>query len=381
LDGFGLAYPVLTCGFWISTEPETQPMKTAELALNQENFLVIDSQGAILEATAPGSDALGWTREELVAKSVNDLFEYGADLLLSHLEPLQAAGAGANFSVSALIRKSDLSHVPATAIVRALAEAGRFGVGFEDLPVATEIKAVGVSEIPTREILAAAMPPLFPETESLDVAESNPARSIRVAPSGPAPTSAASEKHEASATNGEGPRFRNVYLAGAQRPAPPGSALSEMTAQLEAERKERRRLEARALSLNDQLQQLHGQLKSSLESENIYQKRVADCEESVRKAELAKSENETAMREEREKRERVERESADFSAAQIEAEAERKSWEQRWLAKIESSLGALQESDTRLAKEIETRREIAQSLAALKGEFVARSSGEKQSAA
>jgi len=57
----------------------------------------------------------------------------------------------------------------------------------------------------------------------------------------------------------------------------PVNGKDDISAQLETERQERRRLEARVVSLNDQLQQLHVQLKSNLESESIYQRELVNA--------------------------------------------------------------------------------------------------------
>src|SRR5207237_240240 len=137
-----------------------------------------------------------------------------------------------------------------------------------------------------------------------------------------------------------------------------------------------RRLEARVVSLNDQLQQLHVQLKSNLESESIYHKRVSECEEELARAEETKAAAESALREEEQRLERLEQEFAEAKADHARREEERKSSQQEWLEKLESSLKALQESDARLEKEIASRRAIGVKLQLLQQDFWAQS--EKQ---
>jgi chromosome segregation ATPase len=142
-----------------------------------------------------------------------------------------------------------------------------------------------------------------------------------------------------------------------------------MAGQLESERQERKRLEARVLALTEQLKQLHVQLQSNLESENIFQKRVNECEEAVRLAEQGKAEAEAAIEEREKEREQVELEFTEFKAAQERFEEERKCAQQEWLVKLEASLIALKESDGRVAKELEARRSIQATLQGLKEDF------------
>jgi chromosome segregation ATPase len=151
----------------------------------------------------------------------------------------------------------------------------------------------------------------------------------------------------------------------------PSNGAGDFAKQLEAERHERRRLEARVLSLNDQLQTVHAQLKASLESENIYQKRLFECEEGLRKAEEIKAASESAVNEEKQQRERIEEEFAKFKSTFGKAGEDRKAWQEEWLSKLASALTVLQESDGRLAREIEKRRELQQALRGLHEDFCA----------
>jgi hypothetical protein len=201
--------------------------------------------------------------------------------------------------------------------------------------------------------------------------------------------------------NGSGTGFRNIYLSGSQRPvarveakpeikqeskpetkivakvdAKPepknqSNGVGNLTTQLEAERHERRRLEARVLSLNDQLQQVHAQLKSSLESESIYQKRVLECEEGLKRAEEMQAAAEAALDGEKEQCARLEGELAKFQSAAMESAEERNAWQEKWLLKLASALTAMQESDARLAEETEKRRDLQKTLRGLHEDFCA----------
>src|SRR3954462_15801181 len=98
--------------------------------------ILISSEGIILDAHDGVCAALGWMREELVNKTAGDLFEYGADLVLLRMQEIQTGASNASeFSVSALVRRQDLTHFPTTANVRRIAELDCFSLGFDDLVV------------------------------------------------------------------------------------------------------------------------------------------------------------------------------------------------------------------------------------------------------
>jgi PAS domain S-box-containing protein len=341
-------------------------MKPSDSQLD-DTCLLINSDGVIMDARDAACPALGWAREELVNKGMSELLEYGADLLMNQLRELQAgATAESSFTVSTLVRRKDQTHFPATAIVRPMPELDCFVVGFDDLPTDAAVATESVTAVksnddqsipPAPEPIAPEPPAEIPVAFARDVEPEN--------------------GNAKSNGNGHPPRFRNIFLSEPPRPEAKAEAnhsngKGDLAAQLETERQERRRLEARVLSLNDQLQQLHVQLKSSLESENVYQKRVSECEEAVRKSEASKTAAETALHEQQQQRERVEHEFAEFKSAHARSNEERAGWEAEWLAKLESSLTGLHESDVRFAHEIATRRGIQDKLQALQQDFLAR---------
>jgi hypothetical protein len=345
--------------------------------------LLISSEGIILDAHDAICAALGWARESLVNKTAGDLFEYGADLVLIRMQEIQSGASDeTEFSVSALVRRQDQSHFPTTAIVRRIAELDCFNLGFDDLAIeaspANEVQqAFAVSETPGPgaesvqqiEQLEAVEPAL----ESLDIvgamrvsapeSAQEPVREVHAIAPKP---SVSHGNGNGNGSNGGNTTFRNIFLSSSQR-QPNGK--NEVAAQLETERQERKRLEARVLALTDQLKQLHAQLQHNLESENIFQKRVCESEDAVKKAEQCKAEAEAALDEKEKAREHVEKEFTEFKGAQEQFELERKAAQQEWLAKLETSLAALKESDARLAKELEIRRSIQATLQGLKEDF------------
>jgi hypothetical protein len=339
-------------------------MKPSDLQLDEASVLLITAEGIIIEVCETACPAIGWSREDLLNKSLGGVFEYGADLILEQLHQLQSGAIPEGmFSVSALVRRKDLSHFPTTATVRPMPELDCFVVAFDalakDVAEASELLATEAESAPVLEPVIE----LTPAARAVAQEE---------------PVALPADVHNGNGhANGDGPRFRNIFLSGAQRPgaenngSKPENDKHDFAAQLETERQERRRLEARVLSLNDQLQQLHVQLKSSLESENIYQKRVSECEEAVRNAEEKKDSTATALREEKEHRESLEQEFDDFKAACARTEEARDAWQQEWLSKLESSLAALHESDARMEKEIATRRGIDVTLQMLGQDFSA----------
>lgn len=371
-------------------------MKPSDSQLDDPFLLLINTDGIIMDARETICAALGWTPGTLVNKTLNDLFEYGADLVMDQLQAIRDGASGeSQFSASTLVRRSDQTSFPATAIVRRIAELECFTVMFDDLPTEAQAEAADVA--------AAAAPENTLAAGATDVAEANlifsagaTAEEPQVAAT-PAPEVEPAHASDNGNGNGSGTGFRNIFLSGAQRPAVRVEAKPEpkpepkivakvetnpetknssngagdFAKQLEAERHERRRLEARVLSLNDQLQTLHAQLKASLESESIYQKRLFECEEGLRKAEEAKAASESAVRDEKQQRERIDEDFAKFKSASAEALEDRKQWQEEWLSKLASALTALQESDGRLTQEIEKRRELQQALRALHKDFCA----------
>jgi hypothetical protein len=373
-------------------------MKPSDSQLDDPFLLLINTDGIIMDARETICAALGWTPDALVNKTLNELFEYGADLLMDQLQAIRDGASGeSEFTVSTLVRRSDQTSFPATAIVRRIAASECFTITFEDLPVEAPAEAANMADAPEPENTLAA--------GATDVAEANlifaagaTAEEPQVAPTPEPEIEPAHAGGNGNGTgNGSGTGFRNIFLSGAQRPtvrveAKPepkaeakivnkvettpeskssSNGAGDLAKQLEAERHERRRLEARVLSLNDQLQTVHAQLKASLESENIYQKRLFECEEGLRKAEEIKAASESAVNEEKQQRERVEEEFAKFKSASAQVLEDRKAWQEEWLSKLASALTVLKESDSRLAQEIEKRRDLQQALRGLHEDFCA----------
>lgn len=342
-------------------------MKPSDEGAGEISVLLITPEGVIADAHEAACLAIGWTREDLLNKPMSDVLEYGHDLLMESLVQLQDE-SNEGLSISTLVRRSDQTSFPATAVVRRVAELGCFTVEFGDLPETATAAAAPEPEVASE-----------PAPEPVRVVEADP--------------TLADVQENAAVESASAPRFRNIFLSAGQRPqahakeeaveAPPstpavsnGSNGSSMTngkhdlaSQLETERQERKRLEGRVLALNDQLQQLHAQLKNNLESETIYHKRMEESEEEVRKAQQAKVDAEVALREEQQKRERVERDLAEAKASFARQDEERKAWQAEWLAKLQANLAALLESDSRVEKEIATRRGIEVKLQMLQQDF------------
>jgi hypothetical protein len=125
---------------------------------------------------------------------------------------------------------------------------------------------------------------------------------------------------------------------------------------------------------------VHAQLKSSLESESIYQKRVFDCEEGVKKAEERQAAAESTLREQKLECARVEGEFANFKSAAARSEESRKAWQEEWLSKLAAALTSAQESDARLAQEVEKRRVLQHALRKLHEDFCAEADKQIESA-
>ena len=373
-------------------------MNASEPLAGDVSLLLVNHEGIVLDAHEAACAALGWTREEIVNKEMTELFEYGADLVLGRFAEASAgtveAGAAGEFSVSALVRRRDQTHFPATAVVRHLPELNCFAVTFDDLPVdvpeAAPLVAANGNEVGVEVEGSGEVGETAAETEM--AIESFDFRKASVSGGNDAPVAepAVAETNGNGHANGNGdaPRFRNIFLS--ERPAAEAQAevkaevkaevvkggngakgKEDVSAALEAERQERKRLEARVVSLNDQLQQLHLQLKNNLEAESIYHKRVTECEEGLRKAEERKAAAEAALQAEEQKREGVAQEFAAFKASSAQRDEAQKAWQREWLSKLETGLRELQESDARFEKEIATRRGIDVNLQMLRQDFCA----------
>lgn len=359
-----LAYPVLKSYLFEAGELTLQlKMKSSDAEIATASVLFVDAEGVVIAVEENVCTALGWTRETLLNQPISEALEYGHDLVMNCVTQLNDESIEQwpdGLPVSTLVRRSDQTNFPATIIVRRVPDLGCFSLTFDDLAIAETAQEVDVA------------PAQDPEPVIEELSRDVPEPRIVI--------------------NGDGPRFRNVFLNGAMRAGSepkleaPIVVVKELkeersvvngsedfAAQLKTEREERRRLESRVLSLNTQLQQLHAQLKSNLESENIYQKRVLECEEELQKAEQLKVAAEVALVEEKQRgarlEEAIDRIKADFAVR----DDERRSWQQEWLAKLEVNLSALQESDARFAKEIATRRGIDVTLQMLRQDFCAES--------
>jgi PAS domain-containing protein len=301
-------------------------MKTCDSQVDEASTLLIDSDGTIVDARDSACSALGWAREDLVNKRMSDVLEFGADVLKERLPELQNdSGEPASFSFLTLIRRQDQSSLPTTALVRRVPELGCFTVSFDDLP-----------------------------------GDNHEASRIPIA------RDQMQGKESAAA-----PKFRNIFLAGEQRPiqqadtiqpADPVNGRDDTVAQLKTELQERQRLEARVVTLTEQLQQLHVQLGNNLESESICQKKLGERETELRNAEQSRTDAEIALAEERKQREHLEGNLAQINAAYSQLQEEQKLRQQDWAAKLEKSLTDLGDSDARLEAEIATRRGIQESL-------------------
>src|SRR5688572_3499366 len=108
-------------------------MKPSDEGAGESSVLLITPEGVIADAHETACLAIGWSREELLNKPVSDILEYGHDLVMDSLLQLQDE-SNEMMSVSALVRRSDQTSFPATAVVRRVAELGCFTVEFGDLP-------------------------------------------------------------------------------------------------------------------------------------------------------------------------------------------------------------------------------------------------------
>jgi hypothetical protein len=147
-------------------------MNPSDSQPNAAPTLLISGEGIILDAHDAMCVALGWTREALVNKTVGELFEYGADLVLIRMQGVQTGASNeTEFAVSALIRRQDQTNFPTTAIVRHIAELDCFSLGFDDLAV-----EAGGNE--TNEVAAVAEAPFVNEAAVVaSVEESEPVES------------------------------------------------------------------------------------------------------------------------------------------------------------------------------------------------------------
>jgi hypothetical protein len=336
-------------------------MKTSTAQTNDPSVLLIDRDGIIVDAREGTCSALGWERGELVNKRMSELLEFGSDVLMERLHEMQDDSVP-GFSFLTLVRRHHQSCVPTTAQVRRMPDLDCFTVAFDELNNHT---ADGTLPQVNEEIKTA-------KSRDLDASCSKPTNETQIAPT----NEKSIDIEEAPAnTNGAGPKFRNIFLNDPQRPASnsapssPVTRIDETISQLESEDHERRRLEERVLSLTEQLQQLHGQLKSNLESENVCQKKLRERETELRNTEQSKVAAEVALCEQRNERARLEEELSQLKSNHAKLEAERISSQKEWLAKLDIAFTELQESDARLANEIETRRGIQETLRTIQQEF------------
>jgi chromosome segregation ATPase len=150
------------------------------------------------------------------------------------------------------------------------------------------------------------------------------------------------------------------------------ASLARVTAELENERSERRRVEQRVASLTQQLEELHVDFKQHLETERNTQARVSEIEEQVREREriirrlMADLQKETANRELAEQQ----LQSVGDMGAQLrqylalfeDSKKVFKRTQEQLEARLKSAQDTLTETEARLQKEIAERRTVEASL-------------------
>lgn len=151
------------------------------------------------------------------------------------------------------------------------------------------------------------------------------------------------------------------------------AALARVTADLEKERGERRRVEQRSASLAAQLQQLHGDLKQQLELEKGSQERVGDLEEQLREREDRLARVSADWQKELAERQAAEEQLRSFGdmSAQLrkylslfeESKKVFKRTQDELEARLQTSLKALSESESKLQKETSDRQRLEETLA------------------
>jgi hypothetical protein len=150
---------------------------------------------------------------------------------------------------------------------------------------------------------------------------------------------------------------------------------ARITAELEKERGERRRLEQRAGSMASQLQELHGQFKQNFESESQNQKRVTDLEQQLRERDESLARASADLQKETEERQLAEKQlgashnlSAQLRNCIASFETAKQAFKRRHEEldlRLQTFLKSSQENDARLQKEIAERRRAEESLLSL----------------
>jgi DNA-binding response OmpR family regulator len=153
------------------------------------------------------------------------------------------------------------------------------------------------------------------------------------------------------------------------------ASYARLTAELEKERGERRRLEQRAASMASQLQELHGQFKDQFESESQNQKRVTDLEQQLRERDESLARARADLQKETEERQLAEQQlgvSSNLSAqlrnciASFETAKQAFKRRQEELdVRLQAFLKTSHENEARVQKETADRRRAEESLLSL----------------
>jgi len=156
------------------------------------------------------------------------------------------------------------------------------------------------------------------------------------------------------------------------------ASCARVTADLEKERGERRRVEQRAAAMAGQLQELHGQLKDHFESESQSQKRISEFEQQLREREEALTRTRADLQKEKEERQLAEeqlRASSDLSVhlrnclASFETAKQAFKRTQDVLdSRLQVSVKASAEKEARLQKEIAERQRTEEALRTLQAQ-------------
>lgn len=150
------------------------------------------------------------------------------------------------------------------------------------------------------------------------------------------------------------------------------TALARATADLERERKERRRIEQRSASLTSQLQEMHEELRRHLESERSTQDRIIELEERSREQEAAVTRLQGELREEVAGRQLAEEQlnlggdmksQVDNYRTLFEESKETfKRSREDLEAKLQTTLQSLNDAESKLRQEINQRQRLQESL-------------------
>lgn len=170
---------------------------------------------------------------------------------------------------------------------------------------------------------------------------------------------------------------QDVALAEAERRARDGvTSLARVTADLEKERAERRRLDQRASSLAGQVEAMHEQLRQHLELERDNQNKVLDLESQLRERDARLTDLRTDLNRELTDRKLAEDQlnatsemSSKFQEALRvfdEAKQAFQRTEKELTSRLETSAKALTESQSRLQKEVSERQQLTQTVKTLK---------------